>query len=87
MCCWDKIHFILMSSDVFAAIINSGDTGAHMICLLSDIVVNIRKMYYVLLMWTILQFYMIYICLLKQYNKNYLCKTLSENVSDLSVFD
>lgn len=74
-----------MSSDVFAAIINSEDTGDYVICVLSDTVVNIRKMDNVLLMWTISQFYMICICLLKQY----VCKTVSENVSvlTLSVFD
>lgn len=76
-----------MSSDVFAAIMNSEDTREYMICVLSDTVVNIRKMDNVLLMWTISQFYMICICLLKQYNKNYVCKTVSENVCVQSVFD
>jgi len=81
---------------VFAAIINSGDTGAHMICLLSDIVVNnLSTVRYcsqyqkdVLCVINVNNFAILYdLYLPKQYNKNYLCRTLSENVSDLSVFD
>ncbi len=41
---WGNINFLQMISGVIAAYTNrSEDTGAHMICLLSDIVVKCQK--------------------------------------------
>lgn len=41
---WEKINFMQMSSDVIVAYTNrSKETGAHVICLLSDVVVEYQK--------------------------------------------